>query len=303
MGNNINFKVGDSVLVANNTKEPDLDIDIGGWQGRISELYRKNNFVCIEWDSVSLRSAPDSFFIKSKELGLDWTHTDLDLKSITPAAPRDRPKELAAIIRSLEDRYGTSPLDMMIDNRRAEFNRRAIAFVIDGFCIYILNLVAFLPGVVMIAALVGMIVRVFGLQAEILDSEPQIPGILGVLLALFYFVLFEWLHSGTLGKVLLKIRVMNYDGRPCRVRQAFIRGLYRYIEGLSMGIVAYRNMDPPLYQRLGDKMAGTIVVNTSDPIIKELPSKRRLFFAIVVYLLVSGFVQGILMVASTTIIK
>jgi uncharacterized RDD family membrane protein YckC len=192
---------------------------------------------------------------------------------------------------------------VVIDNRRAEFNRRAIAFVIDGFCIYVLNLIAFLPGVVVIAALVGIIVRVFGLQAEILDSDPQIPGILGVLLALFYFVLFEWLYGGTLGKVFLKIRVMNYDGRPCTVRQTFIRGLYRYIEGLSLGIVAYQDMTAPLYQRLGDKMAGTIVTSTSDPILKELPSKRKLFYAIAVYLLLSGLVQGISAVASTTIIK
>jgi uncharacterized RDD family membrane protein YckC len=303
MGNNNSFKVGDSVVVANNTKEPDLGIDIGGWQGRISEIYEKQNFVCVEWDSVSLRNAPDSFFIKSRELGLDWTHTDLDITSIAPAAPRDRPRELAAVIRSLEARHGESPEDIVIDKRRAEFNRRAVAFIIDGVCIYILNLAAAIPGVLVIAVLAGMVMRMLGLQYEFSDSQPQVSSILGILLALFYFVLFEWLYGGTLGKVFLKIRVMNYDGRPCNVRQAFIRGLYRYVEGLTLGIIAFQNMTPPLYQRLGDKMAGTVVVSTDDPIVKERRSGQRLFAAMIGYLLVSGLVQGLAVALSITTIN
>jgi len=35
---NRNFQVGDSVKVKNGTKDPDFGIDIGGWQGQISEI-------------------------------------------------------------------------------------------------------------------------------------------------------------------------------------------------------------------------------------------------------------------------
>jgi len=35
---NRNFQVGDSVRVKNGTTDPDFGIDIGGWQGQISEI-------------------------------------------------------------------------------------------------------------------------------------------------------------------------------------------------------------------------------------------------------------------------
>ena len=38
MGKSTNLKIGDSVIVKPNVKDPDLGIDIGGWQGRISEI-------------------------------------------------------------------------------------------------------------------------------------------------------------------------------------------------------------------------------------------------------------------------
>ena len=53
------------------------------------------------------------------------------------------------------------------------------------------------------------------------------------------------------------------DGTPCTVWAAFIRGLIRYLDGVFIGIIAFLNMKPPLQQRLGDKIAKTVVVNSN----------------------------------------
>ena len=45
------FNVGDSIVVKNGIQDPDLNADIGGWQGRISEI-QDNNIACIDWDSI-----------------------------------------------------------------------------------------------------------------------------------------------------------------------------------------------------------------------------------------------------------
>ncbi len=44
-----------------------------------------------------------------------------------------------------------------------------------------------------------------------------------------------------------------------------IRGLYRLIDGLFFTIPAQMSMQYPLFQRLGDKKAKTVVVGARDP--------------------------------------
>jgi hypothetical protein len=54
-----NFKIGDSVVVKSGVKDPDLGIDIAGWQGRIAEIEKKDSSVGIAWDSMTLKNMPD----------------------------------------------------------------------------------------------------------------------------------------------------------------------------------------------------------------------------------------------------
>jgi len=42
------MKAGDSVVVKSGTKDPDLEIDIGGWQGRIVEIDKNQKTFLIE---------------------------------------------------------------------------------------------------------------------------------------------------------------------------------------------------------------------------------------------------------------
>ena len=85
---------------------------------------------------------------------------------------------------------------------------------------------------------------------------------------LAYFVLLEALNGGrTLGKQLLGIRVVMETGHPVTPTAAVVRGLFRlldcyfpllpFLPGLGMIFLHRRN------QRLGDLVAGTIVVRDS----------------------------------------
>lgn len=83
-----------------------------------------------------------------------------------------------------------------------------------------------------------------------------------------YFPLLEGLWGITLGKLAAGIKVVDYHGRRPGIRKALIRSLLRIIEGnplllggLPAGIVAVLS---PRKQRLGDILAGTLVVFRRD---------------------------------------
>lgn len=104
-----------------------------------------------------------------------------------------------------------------------------------------------------------------------------------LLLITAYFALFEWLYGATLGKVILGMRVVQEDGERCSLGTAVARGLWRYWDGILFGVVALATMEPPLYQRHGDKSAKTIVVAVNAPIIKEVRKWWWFFVALGLY--------------------
>lgn len=100
MKENIKFKVGDPVIVKPNVKDPDLGIDIGGWQGRISEI--KGNIVRIDWDSLTLKNMPGSVIAKCEERGWGWTQMYLEATEVELTTPRDTEEDVAQMIGRLE---------------------------------------------------------------------------------------------------------------------------------------------------------------------------------------------------------
>ena len=63
----VNFKVGDVVSVKPDVEDPDLGINIEGWQGRISEIRRETNIIAVDWDSVTLKNMANSVIDKCEE--------------------------------------------------------------------------------------------------------------------------------------------------------------------------------------------------------------------------------------------
>lgn len=114
-----------------------------------------------------------------------------------------------------------------------------------------------------------------------------------------YFVIFEWLAGATPSKLLHKMRVVKIDGAPCGPLAALVRALMRLVDGFFFGIVAAISMSPPLHQRLGDRLARTVVVAAGDPLIRQPRAWRRILVALVVYLVIALglFVFMVLMVA------
>lgn len=77
-----------------------------------------------------------------------------------------------------------------------------------------------------------------------------------------YFIFLEWLTGNTAGKYLLRIRVRTADGHNISLKQSLIRNFGRLIDGLPcfniLGIVSI--VKSPVKQRIGDKLAATVVV-------------------------------------------
>ena len=113
---------------------------------------------------------------------------------------------------------------------------------------------------------------------------------LWILLIDGYFIIFETLWRGqSPGKRLLGIRVVRMDGGTITWREALIRQLFRYLDFLpafyAAGVASI--MISPYQQRLGDRMAGTILTTerkrtrmpgTEIPILPAfLPEDERYF--------------------------
>ena len=85
-----------------------------------------------------------------------------------------------------------------------------------------------------------------------------------------YFVLFETLwHGQTLGKRFAKIRVVRDDGRTIGIQQATLRSLLRpFDDTLFLGafLIIFNRRE----KRLGDWVAGTLVIQIEAPVAANL---------------------------------
>ncbi|MBK1832873.1 RDD family protein [Roseibacillus ishigakijimensis] len=169
--------------------------------------------------------------------------------SIAPAAKLDNRREI-------ELAEG-----VQIYLRPAGLFPRLIARVIDGFLwgtIYtILSLLLVLPG-----AFLGQ---------EISQGFLQL---LAFVMFWFYDPLFEaGKHSATPGKRALGLKVVRRSGAPVGFASAFLRGLLFWIDVLpgcgSVGIVSI--LASRQSQRLGDRVADTLVVYQQPVQVPELP--------------------------------
>jgi uncharacterized RDD family membrane protein YckC len=83
------------------------------------------------------------------------------------------------------------------------------------------------------------------------------------LVTLGYFTICEWRYGQTLGKRLVDIEVRSQDGGSTSLGQAFVRTVFRIVDGLALYIVgAVFVWTSPARQRLGDRVAGTLVMRS-----------------------------------------
>jgi uncharacterized RDD family membrane protein YckC len=91
------------------------------------------------------------------------------------------------------------------------------------------------------------------------------PAFLGFVLWALYYVGMEATSGATLGKMLVGIKVVRVDGStPIGWGPAVIRNVLRIVDGLFVYLVgAILVLTSPTKQRLGDRIAGTVVVRRS----------------------------------------
>jgi uncharacterized RDD family membrane protein YckC/uncharacterized membrane protein SpoIIM required for sporulation len=97
----------------------------------------------------------------------------------------------------------------------------------------------------------------------------------GALLAGLFLLEWGWftvwealLHGQTPGKMAMGLRVVREDGGPVGWREAFIRNLLRAADVLpfSYGIGAVAMVADPRFRRIGDIVAGTVVIRVRAPV-------------------------------------
>ncbi|MFA5434029.1 MAG: calcium-binding protein [Candidatus Paceibacterota bacterium] len=104
------MKLGDSVIVKQGVKEPDLEeFEIGGWQGRVVDIDTKsdidNILITIEWDSLTLKQIPSNYIEQSEREGLDWENMTLHESELEKTKPRDKKENVKQTQEKLSDKH------------------------------------------------------------------------------------------------------------------------------------------------------------------------------------------------------
>ena len=110
------------------------------------------------------------------------------------------------------------------------------------------------------------------------DFAMALMTISGFVVGIGYFMFLEWVWGGqTIGKRLLKLRVVDDAGLKLRFGQILIRNLFRAVDQLPVayGIGAAACFFSPRAQRLGDMVAGTVVVRYARPLPPDLEQLKR----------------------------
>jgi uncharacterized RDD family membrane protein YckC len=95
-----------------------------------------------------------------------------------------------------------------------------------------------------------------------------------------WHIWFEVRHNGrTPGKRALSLRVMDERGLPVSLYQSIVRNLMRVVDFLPLfyGVAAVASLMSPLRKRLGDVVAGTVVIRDAQPLAMrgQIAAERR----------------------------
>jgi hypothetical protein len=98
------------VRVKPGTACPDApDLDISGWQGRVTDLTYANASeptIGFAWDSISLRAMPAWFIEDAERKGLGWDTMYLGLDEVEAAESRDTERDVEQAREEIAVRFG-----------------------------------------------------------------------------------------------------------------------------------------------------------------------------------------------------
>jgi hypothetical protein len=104
-----NFQVGNCVKVREGVRDPDSDVDMSGWQGRVLEIAGDESgqtLIFVVWDSYTLRHVPQSYLEQSEMEGMDWQRYLLLIEDIENAQSRDTQRDVDEVVDEIYSRIG-----------------------------------------------------------------------------------------------------------------------------------------------------------------------------------------------------
>jgi uncharacterized RDD family membrane protein YckC len=129
---------------------------------------------------------------------------------------------------------------------------RLAAQIVDGI---VLLIVFLLLGAAMFG---GFTFELYGAEALSFQAVYALIGFL-------YFIVLEGVQGATLGKIAMKIRVVREDGSSCGLGPSIVRNILRIVDILPflyiVGMILIARSGKK--QRLGDRVAKTVVVKTT----------------------------------------
>jgi uncharacterized RDD family membrane protein YckC len=161
-----------------------------------------------------------------------------------------------------------TPESVELEFTLAGIGSRAFALIID-YHILVLVLLTFWVLWVIVA------IQLMNYLTQLPGDYSSLPGWL-LAIAVFsnfviysgYFVYFETVWQGqTPGKRIAKIRVIRDDGRPISLNQAVLRALLRFVDQ-SLLIGLFFILFGKQEKRIGDWVAGTLVIQEEQPLLK-----------------------------------
>ncbi len=144
----------------------------------------------------------------------------------------------------------------MADRDQMEINPEHMAY--QGIAI---RFVSLLIDSIIIGFIIGALGAILGVSAVKYGGVPWFWGLFYAIVYFGYFIYLEGSRGQTIGKMITRIRVVREDGRPIDMNQAFTRNILRIIDGFILyliGAILIWRSDKK--QRLGDRVAGTVVV-------------------------------------------
>ncbi|PWL37544.1 hypothetical protein DKG77_14640 [Flagellimonas aquimarina] len=141
-----------------------------------------------------------------------------------------------------------------LDYKIVSIGERIVAFLIDGIILY------------MYAYLVSILSNAIGYIYEDTWTQRGLAALV-FLPAMFYSLLMHSIFNGrTVGKMLLKMRVVRLDGTPVHWSNYLVRWMLRLVDIWiflgSIGILSI--LFSERRQRVGDAAAGTVVISTKN---------------------------------------
>ncbi|WP_298927688.1 RDD family protein [uncultured Allomuricauda sp.] len=141
-----------------------------------------------------------------------------------------------------------------LDYKIVSIGERIVAFLIDGLILY------------MYAYLVSVVSNAIGYIYDDTWTQRGLASLI-FLPAMFYSLLMHSIFNGrTVGKMLLKMRVVRLDGTPVHWSNYLVRWMLRLVDIWiflgSIGILSI--LFSERRQRVGDAAAGTVVISTKN---------------------------------------